>query len=400
MRVLQGRGMLVTLAVAVVCAAAPLRAETAAAATDPPAVALGGFSPDKTFVLESADRSYRLRIGLQAAYRIEPRYLNGKSQDRDAIFSARPSLAGNVVRPWISFLVTTELADNPPYLLYSYIDFRPVKAFGLRAGQQDTPFSRHENFGLYRVIFPETTPVAGYFWTGRDKGVTAYGSVANDRLDYYAGFYGGSPLRQFTTIAGNYVAEGRLTFNPMGKVGDAEFAYVLGDSPAPTRISFTVQGYLGNVQSASENFDPNSFLYTPTATGMTTRQRAGGADFFLQSSHVMFTTEGYIRRTYPDGSPSYLSLGLWGQVSVLLLRRLDAAVQVDWANPSTTLSNDRLLGAEGQIAYYVSAPTLILKLRYAYVDQQTPGTTALGAVTLPVTAGRTQLITLQVNLAF
>ena len=390
-----------TLAVLIVfCAAATSRAETAADTADQPPVALGGFLPDKTFVLESADKSYKLRIGLQAAYRIEPRYLDGTSQNRDAIFSTRPILAGNLVRHWITFLVSTELANNPPFLLYSYIDFRPWKAFGLRAGQQDTPFSRHENFGLYRIIFPETGPVADYFWSGRDKGVMAYGSVANDRVDYYAGYFGGSPLRQFTTIAGNYVAEGRLTFNPMGKVGDAEFAYALGDSPVPTRISFTIQGYLGHVQSAAENFDPNSFLYNATATGMTTRERAGGADFFLQSSRVMFTTEGYIRRTYPDGSASYLSMGAWGQVGVLLLRQLDAAVQVDWANASTALSSDRLLGGEAQVTYYLSAPTLILKLRYAYFEQQTPGTTALGAVTLPATAGRTQLGTLQVNLAF
>jgi hypothetical protein len=49
---------------------------------------------------------------------------------------------------------------------------------------------------------------------------------------------------------------------------------------------------------------------------------------------------------------------------------------------------------------YVRAPTLILKLRYAYADQQTPGMTALGSVKLPGTAGRTQLITFQANLAF
>jgi len=48
----------------------------------------------------------------------------------------------------------------------------------------------------------------------------------------------------------------------------------------------------------------------------------------------------------------------------------------------------------------VKAPTLILKLRYAYADQQTPGTAALGAVTLPAKAGRTQLVTVQVNLDF
>ncbi len=360
---------------------------------------LSGYDPGEGFVLQSPDESYRLRIGLQGAYRFEPRYLNGVSQNRDAIYSARPSLGGNVVRPWITFLTTAELADNPPYLLYAYLDVRPVKAFGIRGGQQDTPFSRHESFGLYRGLFPETGPVPDYFWTGRDKGITAYGSLASDRIDYFAGYYGGSPLRQFTTIAGNYLVEGRVTANPMGKTGDAEYAYVLGDTPAPTRVSFTIQGYFGNIQDATENFDPNSFLYTATPTGMTNKERAGGADLFLQSRRLMFLSEGYVRRTYPAGSSSFLSLGLWGQLGVLLLpKRLDAAVRISWTNPSTALADDRFFSAEGQIAYYISAPTLILKLRYGYGDQQSPRMAALGSVTLPATAGRTQLITLQINL--
>lgn len=383
--------------VSVLAWAAPARAADPADAQP----VLGAYDPGKGFVLRSPDDSYLLRVGLQAAYRVEPTYLDGKSQDRTAILSARPSVGGSFVRPWITFLTTAELADNPPYLLYSYIDVRPVQELGVRFGQQDTPFSRHENFGLYRIIFPETGPVSGYFWSGRDKGITLYGSLA-ERFDYWAGLYAGSPLRQFTTIAGNYVGEARITVNPMGKMGDAEYAYVLGDGPAPWRVSFTLQGYVGKIQSATQNFDPNSFLFTTTASGMTTKQETGGADIFLQSSRVVFLTEGYVRRTDPlDGSASYTSVGAWAQLGVLIIRqRLDAAVQGDWADPSTSLSNDRFLAGEGQVTYYVKAPMLILKLRYAYADQQTPGTTALGSVKLPGNAGRTQLITFQVNLAF
>jgi hypothetical protein len=363
--------------------------------------AIATFGPGEGFVLKSRDDNYRLRVGVQAVYRSEPRYVDGKSQDRTAIYSARPSLAGSVVRPWIAFLMTAELAANPPYLLYAYIDARPIKELGVRFGQQDTPFSRHENYGLYRVLFPETGPVSDYFWSGRDKGITVYGSFA-DRLDYFAGFFGGSPLRQFTTIAGNYEVQGRVTVNPMGKMSDAEFAYAVGDGPVPTRISFTLQGYGGRIQSATENFDTNSFLLTPVASGMTTMQETGGADVFLQSSRVVFLSEVFLRSTSPsDASSRYTSVGAWGQVGVLLYRRvLDAAASVGWTNPSTSLSHDRLLGGEGQVVYYVAAPTLILKLRYAYFDQQTPGSTALETVTLPAMAGTTQLITLQANLNF
>jgi len=390
------RWRVLLLAAVLACASRALAADS----NDTQPVA-GAYDPGRGFAVGPADGSYGLRIGLQAAYKAEPKFLDGKSQDRTPILSTRPVVAGWLLRPWITFLTAAELAANPPYLLYTYLDVRPWSAFGVRVGQQDTPFSRHENFGLYRVLFPETGPVAGYFWSGRDKGVTAYGSVA-DRFDCYAGFYGGSPLRQYTTIAGNYVVEARLTANPMGKMGDAEFAYAVGDTPLPTRVSFTLQGFTGKIQSATENFDPSSFQYTAMPSGVTTTQWTGGADFFLQSNRIMFLTEGYARRTTPsDGSANYTSVGAWAQLSVLVFRKLlDVAVLGAWADPSTSLSNDRFLAGEGQVACYVKAPTLILKLRYAYADQETPGMTALGAVKLPGTAGTTQLITLQVNLAF
>jgi hypothetical protein len=362
---------------------------------------VGGNEPGRGFIMTTAGSGYELRVGLQAAFKAEPKFRDGESQDRTPIVSTRPTIAGSLLRPWITFLAAAELADNPPYLLYSYLDVRPASAFGVRIGQQDTPFSRHENFGLYRVLFPETGPVAGYFWSGRDKGVTAHGSII-DRFDYFAGLYGGSPLRQYTTIAGNYLVEARITANPMGKMVDSEYAYALGDVVLPTRVSFTLQGYTGKIQSATENFDPSSFQDTATPSGVTTKQWTGGADFFLQSSRFMFLAEGYARRTIPtDSSAGYTSLGGWAQLGVLILPPLfDVAVRVGWIDPSTALSNDRFLAAEGQVACYVKAPTLILKLRYAYADQQTPGMTALGSVKLPGTAGTTQLITLQSNLWF
>ena len=93
--------------------------------------------------------------------------------------------------------------------------------------------------------------------------------------------------------------------------------------------------------------------------------------------------------------PRYTSVGAWGQVGVLLFpNRLDLAVRASWANPSLDLSDDRLLMGEAQMAWYIHAPTPIVKLRYGYSDQRSPGMTALGVVTLPATAGHLQIITL------
>ncbi len=365
-----------------------------------PSESTAGYSPDKGFFLASQDGETRLRVGLDAIYKFEPRIRNGDWQNREAIYAARPFLGGTVFRRWIRFLTEAELAQNPPYLLYSYLEVRPCTEVGVRIGQQDTLISRHENFGVMRTLLPETDVVAEYFWTGRDKGITVFGALADERVDYYAGVYGGSPLRQFTTLAGNYVLEGRATINPRGRMPDSEFAYALAAAPPPWRISFTVQGYYGKVQDATENFNANTFNFVPMASGVTDRRGAAGVDAWLLAGPVSAFSEAYWRRTDPAGGSGYTSIGAWGQVGVRLLpRHLDAAVRVSWANPSTDLAGDRLLAGEAQVAWYAAAPMVIVKLRYGIGDQESPGSAALGDVALPATVGRTQVATLQVNLA-
>jgi hypothetical protein len=96
-------------------------------------------------------------------------------------------------------------------------------------------------------------------------------------------------------------------------------------------------------------------------------------------------------------------VGAWGQVGVMILdRTMDAGVRLDWLNPSTDLSDDQFYSAEGQIAWYPAhSPSLVLKLRYGFGHQSSPGMAALGSVPLVIsTPGNTQIATVQGNLAF
>ena len=361
-----------------------------------------GYIPGTGFVIQSPDAAYRLRIGLVAAYRFEPVYVNGDFQSRDTFFVLRPFIGGNFFKEWIHFWTSFEFASNPPYLLDSYVDFAPVKEFTLRVGQQWTPFDRHEYFGPQEILFPDWAPVSEYFWTGRDKGVTALGTLA-DQLDYWLGVYSGTPLRQFNALPGNYVLEARLTWNPMGPTGTTEFPYIISDGPAPFRVSATIEGYYGKVQLSEANLNPSTFRVETMATGETHKEGAGAADLWLQGRCFMFFAEGFARRFEPPmGAPSYTSIGAWGQAGVpLIAKTMDISARFNWLNPSTDLTNDMFYSIEGQLAYYVShTQGLVVKLRYAYGHQNTPGEAALGAVQLLTTPGTTQLGTLQLNLAF
>ena len=396
---------MIPAALLLLCSAPSVWADTVGPVSEtsgaPPA-STSGYTPDGGFSLLSPDGRYRLRIGLDAGFKLSPTYRDGAFQDREAFFVLRPFMEGNLFRPWIQYRLSLELAANPPYLLDAYVDVRPIHALAIRGGQQSTPFSRHKSFDPHQILFPDWALTAEYFWSGHDKGATVIGFSNDDKVIGYLGLYSGSPLRQFTTVAGNYIAEGRITVSPMGKTGDDEYPYITSAGPLPFRLSFTAEGYYGKVTSGTENFDANSFLFVFTPSNAIMRRGAAGLDALLEVGRVVVFAEGYYMHTNPGtGSADYTSFGAWGQVGVLLLPRfLDVAVRFNWVNPSTGLSNDRLLAAEAQVAWYIDAPNLILKLRYGIGDQQSPGMTALGSVQLPAQAGREQVITLQLNVSF
>jgi hypothetical protein len=389
---------------------APPATEAPPAATEEVATAAprpgdSGFTMGEGFILRSEDNNYKLRIGMQTAYKVEPIYQDGDFRDRRAFFVLRPIFAGSFFKDWIRFWTSLELASNPPYVLDSYVELNPVDEFGLRIGQQYTLIGRHEQFGPQQILFPEWSPVAEYFWTGRDKGITAWGLVADKRFEYYAGAYGGSPLRQFTTISGNYVVEARLVWNPAGPVGSTEYPYI-SDEAVPLRTSWSVQGYYGKVQLAEENFNASTFRFDPIATGVVREQACAGADFFVQGRWFATTAEAYVRSTDPEATgaagDTYTSVGVWGQFGVLIIpRTLDIAVRVNWLDPSTDLDDDYFYSGEAQVAYYVThSPNLVVKLRYGIGEQQSPGMEALGPVSLFTREGELQIATLQLNLAF
>ena len=321
----------------------------------------------------------------------------------------RPLIEGNIYKKWIRFWTSLELASNPMYLLDSYVELQPLDLLGVRVGQQWTPFSRHEAiYGPMDLLMPEWSPVADYFWSGRDKGVTVFGSTADQMFDYALGAYLGSPLRQFQHIQGNYLAVGRLGISPMGPVGN-EYGYTDATKPAPVRVAVGVNGYASKATSSVENFNPSTFKFETTVTGETTKNQAGGADVMLVTPRVVSLVEGYIRTTDPGkGVAKYTSVGGFAQVGFLLYKReLDANVRFSIADVNIDQSHDVGYGIEGGGTWYLHAPSVYIKLRYAFGHQQMPssattndaGQTFSAGAPLVIPPGSVHVMTLQLNTA-
>jgi hypothetical protein len=226
-----------------------------------------------------------------------------------------------------------------------------------------------------------------------------FGSLAEGAVHYWLGAYSGTPVRQFNAISGNYVLEARATFNPMGPAAANEAMYITSEEPVPFRVSFTVQGFHGNVEGAVEDFNPSSFRFDTEGSGVRREQTVGSADIWLQGESFTALAEGYIRRTDPSGADaSYTSLGVWGQVGVMVIDRLvDVGLRANLLQANTDLDNDLFYSVEGQVGYYpFQSQRLVSKLRYGYGSQEDPG---VDGAPLHATPGNHHLVTLQVGLA-
>lgn len=385
-------------------APAPATEEPAKPEPAKPKEPVNGWVRGKGFVLRSPDEEdFSLRIGLQSAIRAQVA-VNGKAQLTSPFMTLRPILEGNLFKKWIRYWTSLELASNPVYLLDSYVEVQPVDAIGVRLGQQWTPFSRHEAiYGPHELLFPEWSAVADYFWTGRDKGATVFGTFLDKKLDYQVGGYLGTPLRQFTTIRGNYLFVARVGVSPNGPVG-SEHAYADGDDPAPFRYAIGVNAATSKVDAATENFNPSTFKFDVVPTGNTTVNQLVGADIFVQSSRVVALAEGYVRRTDPHGgNPDYTAVGAFAQLGVLIYQRsVDAALRLSWADVNVDADRDTGAGVEVASTWYVHSPNVAFKLRYGYGSQRTPlgGGTSSGGAPLILAPGPTQIMTAQINTAF
>jgi hypothetical protein len=355
------------------------------------------------FELDDATGRYRLRLGLIADLKLEPILVGDTWQDRQALSAIRPSFSGSLYQPWIKYLVSEELASNPPFLLDAFVDVEPSKQLGFRIGQFKPPFSRSTFYGYADILFPDEAVTASYFFTGRDKGAMAYGTIA-DSLQLWIGAYGGSPVRQPTTLSGNYLIDGRLTWTPEGQVGSTQYPYIVprGHAPPPFAVSTSLEGYFGKIETAIEGFEPSSFDFTVAPSGEITRKAALGADVLVQGATYQILVEAFTRRTDPEGGPAYWSWGVWGQAGVLLVPdTLDVAIRANYVNPSVDLRDDTFESIEAQLGWYIDAPFVTASVRYGLARQRSPGAAALGDVELPVgVVGTINVFTAHITLAF
>ena len=296
--------------------------------------------PGNGVTFSSADGNYTLNVGFFAQIRAQ--YLDrdefrradqlpstpyrveniGVQEPAFRTRRARLRLAGNFFRPWMSYKVELDLADNdeglrevfipsfnttggstPPFHVTAgtveqdertvktrdlYVDFHPRTYANVRVGQFKVPLSRQELVSDYNVAMTARSIASDFFTPNRDRGLMFYGGTPTNKIQYKIGAFNGTGLGQGANLDKSLAYVFRLTATNKGPYLDYES---LIDGPD----SFRLQGGFSWYQNTNtpERADPT------VPIGDVDDTRVSG-DLELWWPHVNLIAEYYTRKIDVD----------------------------------------------------------------------------------------------------
>jgi hypothetical protein len=339
--------------------------------------------PEQGLAIGTHDERFTVRLDLLAT----ARYSLGFTGSRLTLTSFEvpallPVLSGNLVRPWVHYLVQLSLSGPSVTLLDLAIEAQPVEAFGVRIGQFVTPFARAFMTAPALLQFFDRSIATTFFEAGRGTGVMVFGVPFDGRFEYSAGVFNSNGINQNGNNNLHMLWVGRVVFSPFGATPYTETP-ALGDNPF--RLALGLNAYVNKPTLTEQVVDPTTGMLVTRSLGEVFEVVAG-VDLAARAGPWMLQAEGYFRRRAGQNAwGGYAQSGLF-----VLPRHLELAQRVALLNPDTTVPNNLIVTSETQLAYYFLGNHLEILLAYTLLHAER--TTTL------VPAGFSHTLTTQVQL--
>lgn len=174
---------------------------------------------NKGFFLESDDGNFEMKMKFRTQLRLSVDNTDDKEtgeKDTATDFNVRRFRIyweGHAFKPWFNYLFQISADNNGNFLLRdAYVDAAYDTRIFPRIGQSKVPFNREELTSSSELQFVDRSIVNDQFKWARDRGVAAYGLLAN-MFTYGFGVYNGDGLNG-TSVDSNLLYAGRIQFNP------------------------------------------------------------------------------------------------------------------------------------------------------------------------------------------
>ncbi len=198
--------------------------------------------------------------------------------------------SGNGFFPWLTYYVQVGADKGGSFQLFdAYTDWGYFKEATPRAGQYKVPFQREELISDPYIEFAERSIDNDQFTLGRDIGASLYGSLFNNKFEYYGGIFNGSGRNSPGGVNGTKLLyAGRIMFEPLGK-----YPYTQADLEDPTKPLLAMAAafaYFPNFNPLTENQNDRANL---SNTVLALNKNAQAADVFQFTADLGFKYCGF-----------------------------------------------------------------------------------------------------------
>ncbi|MGQ0792522.1 MAG: porin [Deltaproteobacteria bacterium] len=287
---------------------------------------------------------------------------------------------GNGFYPWLKYTIQLDADRGSGFgLRDAHLDFARYREATLRFGQYKAPFQREEINGDSLLQFADRSIVNEEFTLERDIGLTLYGMLLGDTVEYHAGVFNGAGRNAAQNLDENFLYVARAVFSPFG-----EYKYSQGHLEDPSKPLLAI----GAAVAAIPDFNPSS---SGQGEGIGSRANLARAVLDIdpetvEADVVQFTADlafkyaGFsaeaeydLRRISPDSADSATGHGFRGQIGYLILPpNVDVAFRYAIVDPNGDISNDKRQEFTPSVSYYFFGHRLKLVSDYSLLVEDNP----------------------------
>ena len=285
------------------------------------------FGPQQGLRIESLKNKAELGLNVVSWFQFNTDVVRGeKTIGNLKVPLARFTLRASILDGRLSYFLMPELAKKQPVLLDNFIDIGVSSNLKLRLGQFRTPHSRAFMTPIVMLQLIDRGIVSDNFRLDRDTGLMAFGRLAANILEYYAGVFNGAATNTLDGDTDTAMGVLRLVLNIGDPIPYNQDPGIIGHAKTGLAIGLS-GGYRRRMFDTSSD-DPQKLESVHSS-----------ADITFKHGPMVLMTEGHLRNVKRRNGPKnkYEDWGVFVQGGIFLWPRfLEIAARASWLDQTET----------------------------------------------------------------
>jgi phosphate-selective porin OprO and OprP len=343
------------------------------------------------------DGKTRMTIGsnfyLELSNRIQVRYTHelpddtvklagtadaGDTKGSFRIRRAKLKFEGWFHKPYLQYEVQTNWPGISSANLANYLEdanlnwdvTKGKKQFMVKLGQYKVPFGLQELISSGSQQLVDRSNVSNAYFRGRDTGLTVWGVLGANKLEYRAGLFNGNGLTRSANDNDKLQYNARVTFQPNGAVPLGTYS-----GAHQSESDFETAALGKPIFTVSAAFEQNDL--SNVATDLKTNIKSTLFTIDSMFKYRGFSATGayaWGEREPQETNPSFDTRGFFLQAGYFLKpQKWEIAARYGQRDPSKSVSNDKVTETRGGVNYFYARHALKVQADFGQIKTERPG---------------------------